>query len=91
MSKGRLTYLFAVGQHPLGTINSLAETVLKHNVLLAFLDVVSDSCANNFGHRPTVDGRDHVQFVCLVGRQANRHCLDSFHSQTLRQGKMVVK
>ena len=82
--------LLAVGQHPLGTINPLAEAILKRIILLAFLYMASDSRADNLGDWLTIDSCDHVQFLCLVGRQANCHCLDSLHTWIVGHGRVVV-
>ena len=68
------------GQQPPIPVNALAEAILKRIVLLTFLDMDSDSHADDFRDWLAIDSCDHVQFLCLVGRQANRHCLDSLHS-----------
>ena len=86
----RFSGLSAAGQHPLGSINPLAEAILKRIVLLAFLNMVGDSRADDFGDWSAIDGRDHVQFLRLVGRQANRHRLDSLHSPSVSSGIVVV-
>ena len=86
----RLPGLLAVGQHQLRAINPLTEAILKRIVLLAFLDMASDSVADDFRDWLTIDSCDHVQFLCLVGRQANCHCLDSLHSRILEIGVLVV-
>ena len=65
-----LSGLLAVGQHPLGAINPLAEATLKRIVLLAFLDMASDSHANDLR-----DWADHRQLrpcsIPLLGRQTD--------------------
>ena len=63
---------------------------MKRIVLLAFLNMASDSRADDFGDWSAIDGRDLVQFLRLVGRQANRHCLDSLHSRIVGHGIVVV-
>ena len=63
---------------------------MKRIVLLAFLNMASDSRADDFGNWSAIDGRDHVQFLRLVGRQANRHSLDSLHSPNVPSGIVVV-
>ena len=63
---------------------------MKRIVLLAFLNMASDSRADDFGDWSAIDGRDHVQFLRLVGRQANRHRLDSLHSPSVPSGIVVV-
>ena len=63
---------------------------MKRIVLFAFLDMVSDSHADHFRDRLTIDSCDHVQFLCLVGRQANCHCLDSLHDRIVSYGVGVV-
>ena len=63
--------LLVAGQHPPVAINPLAEAILKHIVLLAFLDMTSNSHADDLRDWLTIDSCDHVQFLCLVGRQAN--------------------
>ena len=73
-----------------GHDQSAGAGYLERIVLLAFLNMASDSCADDLGDRLAIDGRDHVQFLRLVGRQANRHCLDSFHSQIVSDGIVVV-
>ena len=82
--------LLAAGQHPPVAINSLAEAILKRIVLLAFLDMTSDSHADDLRDWLTIDSRHHVQFLCLVCRQANCHCLDSLHSRIVGYGVVVV-
>ena len=63
---------------------------MKRLVLLAFLNMSGDSRADDFGDWSAIDGRDYVQFLRLVGGQANRHCLDSFHSHIVGFGIVVV-
>ena len=86
-----LPSLLVAGQHPLGAINPLAEAVLKRIVLLAFLDMVCDSHSDDFRDWLAIDSCDHVQFLRLVGGQANCHCLDSLHSCIVHSGIVVVK
>ena len=87
---GKRGCLSVAGQHPLGAVDSLAEAVLKRIVLLALLDMASDSCTDDLGNWLAIDSGDHVQFLRLVSRQANRHCLHTFHSQILGHGIVVV-
>ena len=63
---------------------------MKRIILLAFLYMASDSRADNLGDWLTIDSCDHVQFLCLVGRQANCHCLDSLHTWIVGHGRVVV-
>ena len=85
-----LVALVAFREHPLGANNPLAQAILKRIVLLAFLNMSSDSRADDFGDWSAIDGRNHVQFLRLVGGQANRHRLDSFHEWIVVLGIVVV-
>ena len=73
------TLLPVVGQHSPGSLNPVAQPVLKRNVTLAFLDMLSDRGADHVRNRLTVDSRDRVQLLRLVGSQADRHGFHRFH------------
>ena len=68
-----------VRQHALRTLDALTEAILKHVVTFAFFDMSCDCQADHLRNRLTLDGRDRVQFLCLVGRQANCHRFERFH------------
>ena len=80
-SSASLAPLFlVVRQHALRTLDALTEAILKHVVSFAFFDMSCDCQADHLRDRLTLDGRDRVQFLCLVGRQANGHRFERFHT-----------
>ena len=68
-----LALLLVVRQHSLLPLDTLTEAVLERGVTFAFLDVSCDGRANDVRNRLTVDGRDRVQLLGLVGGQADGH------------------
>ena len=80
-SSASLAPLFlVVRQHALRTLDALTEAILKHIVTFAFFDMSCDCQADHLRNRLTLDGRERVQFLCLVGRQANGHRFERFHT-----------
>ena len=75
-----LPLFLVVRQHALRTLDALTEAILEHVVTFPFFDMSCDCQADHLRNRLTLDGRDRVQFLCLVGRQANCHCFEWFHT-----------
>ena len=72
--------ILVVRQHALDTLNTLTEAVLEPAVAFPFLDVSCDCQTDHLRNRLPIDIRYRVQFLRLVGRQANCHRLDWFHA-----------
>ena len=72
-------------------INALAKAEPKGTVSLTFLNMTRDRHSDDLRDRLSIHGCNHVQFLGLVGRQSNCHCLDSLHSCIIGGDCVVVK